>query len=349
MENLFNYSFEHLKAMLIDLNQKPYRTKQLFSWIYQRKIYDFDAMSDISKEFRQQLKQQFTLSLPSIKQQQASNDGTIKYLLTLEDQNVIETVLMRYNYGNVVCVTSQIGCNMGCGFCASGLLKKVRNLLTSEMVGQLLVVQNELDKQGQGQRVTHVVIMGIGEPFDNYDNVMDFIKICNHPHGLAIGARHITASTCGLPDKIRQYADESLQINLAISLHAPNNMIRSQLMRINNVYPIEQILDAVGYYIKKTKRRVTFEYILIKDVNDSVDHAKQLAQLIKGILAYVNLIPYNEVDEIDYHRSDDNRVQAFLKTLLNKGVTATVRKEFGSDIDAACGQLRAKHYDQKTR
>ena len=263
----------------------------------------------------------------------------------MKDNDKVETVLMRYNYGNVICVSSQVGCNMGCSFCASGLLKRKRNLTVEEMVGQVLVMNDLLALEGNNQRVTHVVVMGTGEPFDNYDNVMDFVRIINHPKALAIGARHITVSTCGLPDKIIKYANEGLQINLAISLHAPNNEIRSRIMPINRAYPLEKLIPAVKEYEKTAGRRVTFEYILLKDVNDKMEHADELARLIKGTLAYVNLIPYNPVNENGYQRS--NNVHAFLDRLTKNGVTATIRKEFGTDIDAACGQLRAKHQNNE--
>jgi len=304
-------------------------------------------MSDIAKPFRDILKERYTFSLPAIHVRQDSADGTVKLLLRLSDGPLIETVLMRYNYGQVVCVTSQVGCNMGCSFCASGLLRRQRNLTTAELLGQIIVVNNLLIDEGQGQRVTHIVVMGTGEPFDNYDNVMSFVKISNHPKAFAIGARHITVSTCGLPDRIRQYAHEGLQINLAISLHAPTQELRSKLMKINNAYPLEEVISATREYVKVAGRRVTFEYIMIEGMNDSLEHADQLAHLIKGILAYVNLIPYNEVMENGYRRSPDSQVKAFLDRLTRKGVTATIRKEFGSDIDAACGQLRAKHHEKE--
>ena len=290
-----------------------------------------------------EVKQKYCLDLPKIHTKQVSSDGTVKLLLEMNDGSKVETVLMRYSYGNVACVSSQVGCNMGCVFCASGLFKKTRNLTTAEMVGEILVLNQLLDDEEKGKHITHVVVMGTGEPFDNYENVMDFIRIINHPKALAIGARHITVSTCGLPDQIRRYAKEGLQINLAISLHAPNDEIRSKLMKINRSYPLDKLIPAVKEYENIAKRRVTFEYILLKGVNDSVQDADQLTKLIKGTLAYVNLIPYNPVIENEFQRSPHANVQAFLDRLIKNGVTATVRKEFGSDIDAACGQLRAKN------
>ena len=299
-------------------------------------------MSDVSKSFREVLNRDFCLVKPKIHKEQRSKDGTIKLLLELEDGDKVETVLMRYNYGNAVCVSSEVGCNMGCAFCASGLLKKKRELLVSEMIGQVLVIDDILKAEGNNERVTHVVVMGTGEPFDNYENVMDFIRILNHPHGLAIGARHITVSTCGIVPKIYDYAKEGLQINLAISLHAPSDEIRKKIMPISFKYPMNELMEAVKYYEKNAGRRVTFEYILLNGINDSKEDAKKLAKLIKGTLAYVNLIPYNSVDENKYKRSDDKSVRDFMDTLIKCGVNATIRREFGSDIDAACGQLRAK-------
>ncbi len=348
MTNFYDLTYEELSDQMVALNQKKYRATQLFDCVYSRGVTNFESMSDVAKSFRDQLNATYDFRLPAIHVRQDSNDGTVKLLLKLDDGHLVETVLMRYNYGQVVCVSSQVGCNMGCSFCASGLLKRQRNLITSELLGQVLAVNQLLISEGQGQRVTHVVIMGTGEPFDNYTNVMRFIRILNHPKALAIGARHLTVSTCGLPDKIRQYAYEGLQINLAISLHAPNQELRSQLMKINQAFPLADVIDAVREYVKVAGRRVTFEYIMIDGVNDTLTHADQLAQLIKGILAYVNLIPYNEVMENGYKRSRDGRVNAFLDYLTRKGVTATIRKEFGADIDAACGQLRAKH-DEKSR
>lgn len=342
MINLYDYSLPKLEELVLSLGEKKFRATQLFKWIYKRNVSNFDEMSDISKTFREKLKSDFCLQKPKIFTIQKSKDGTVKLLVELEDGDKVETVLMRYNYGNVACVSSEVGCNMGCAFCASGLLKKKRELTVSEILGQVLVLNDILAEEGKGERISHVVVMGTGEPFDNYDNVMDFIRILNHPHGLEIGARHITVSTCGIVPKIYDYAKEGLQINLAISLHAPNDEIRHKIMPISRVYPLEDLMNAVKYYEKTAGRRVTFEYILLKGINDSKENAKELAKLIKGTLAYVNLIPYNEVNEMKYRRSDEKSVHEFLDTLMKNGVTATIRKEFGSDIDAACGQLRAK-------
>jgi 23S rRNA m2A2503 methyltransferase len=336
--NIYGLTLEQLEELMVQENQNKYRAKQLFSWIYEKNVTDFDLMSDISKKFIAILKEKYCLIKPTIFTKQVSSDGTIKLLLEMEDGAKVETVLMRYNYGQVACVSSQVGCNMGCSFCASGLLKRQRNLTTSEMVGEILVL-NDLIKE-ENLRVTHVVVMGTGEPFDNFDNVMNFIKIINNQKALAIGARHITVSTCGIPDKIRMYASSGLQINLAISLHAPNDELRSKLMPINKAYPLHELMEAIKYYNVTADRRITFEYILLKDVNDTMECADELASLIRPVFAYVNLIPYNEVNENGYHRS--TRAKEFMDRLMKKGVNVTIRKEFGTDIDAACGQLRAK-------
>ncbi|MCH5171961.1 MAG: 23S rRNA (adenine(2503)-C(2))-methyltransferase RlmN [Erysipelotrichales bacterium] len=341
MINLYGVELHKLEELMIGEEQKKFRATQLFTWIYEKKATGFDEMTDISLKFREVLKEKYCLIKPTIYTKQVSTDGTIKCLLNVKNDDKVETVIMRYNYGNVICISSQVGCNMACTFCASGLLKRKRNLDVEEMVGQVLVMNDLLSEENQ--RVTHVVVMGTGEPFDNYENVLDFVRIMNHPKAFAIGARHITVSTCGIPDKILRYANEGLQINLAISLHAPNDEIRSKIMPINRAYPLDKLMPAVREYERIAKRRVTFEYILLKDVNDRMEHAEELARLIKGTLAYVNLIPYNPVDEHGYKRS--NNVHAFLDKLTKLGVTATIRKEFGTDIDAACGQLRAKHVE----
>ena len=340
MINLYGQEITKLEKLLMDRGQKKFRATQLFTWIYEKKAKNFDEMSDVSKVFREELKRDFCLTLPTIYKKQVSKDGTIKLLLELEDGAKVETALMPYNYGNAICVTSQVGCNMGCVFCASGLLKKKRNLEVHEIVGQVLVMNQLLEEQGK--HVSHVVVMGTGEPFDNYDNVMDFIRIINHPKSLAIGARHISVSTCGLVPAIMKYAHEGLQTNLAISLHAPNDEIRNKLMPISKAYPLDKLMEAVKYYEQTAGRRVTFEYIMLDGINDSLECAKELVDLVKGTLAYVNLIPYNPVDEHSFKRSSDKNVHKFFSYLMQHGVNTTVRKEFGNDIDAACGQLRAK-------
>lgn len=344
MINLYGQEINKLTNLMIEEGQKPYRAIQLYTWIYEKRATSFDEMSDISIKFREVLKEKYCLDLPKIYLKQVSQDGTVKLLLELEDGMKVESVLMRYTYGCAVCVSSQVGCNMACSFCSSGILGKQRNLKPEEMVGQVLIMNNLLKEEGRGQHVTHVVVMGTGEPFDNYDNVMDFIRIINHQKGLAIGARHITVSTCGLIEGIKKYAREGLQTNLAISLHAPNNELRDQLMKVNKAYPLEVLMPAIKEYEEIAGRRVTYEYLLLEGINDTKEHAQELINLIKGTKGYVNLIPYNETNKNSaYHRSSGNRVHTFLDILTKGGVTATIRKEFGSDIDAACGQLKAKN------
>lgn len=324
------------------MGQSSYRGKQIFTWLYRKGAKSFDQMSDVSKDFREVLKENFSFSLPTVDIKQESEDGTIKCLMKLSDGEKVETVLMHYDYGYSVCVSSQVGCNMSCAFCASGLLKKKRNLTPDEMLGQVLYFDNLLREKGE--HVTHTVIMGTGEPFDNYDNVMTFIRILNDPFALDIGARHISVSTCGVVPSILKFGKEGLQVNLAISLHASYNELRNKLMPINIAYPLEQLIPAIVQYGKDSNgRRVTFEYIMIKGVNDSLDDAKRLYKLIMPTFGYVNLIPYNPVMENGFERSDNKDVKAFHKYLLSKKVKSTIRKEFGADIDAACGQLRAKH------
>ncbi|WP_279155316.1 23S rRNA (adenine(2503)-C(2))-methyltransferase RlmN [Thomasclavelia cocleata] len=337
MKNIYDYSLEQLTEYFALIKQKPFRAKQVFSWLYQKDAQSFEDMSDLSKDLRNQLNEEFTLDVLKIKEKQVSRDGTIKYLFELLDGSLIESVLMIHDYGRSLCVTSQVGCNMKCTFCASGLLNRQRNLTAGEIVAQIIKVQEDIK-----QRISHVVVMGTGEPFDNYDNVMNFVRIINYPHGLAIGARHITISTCGLIDGINKYSEEGIQTNLAISLHAPNDEIRNELMPINKVYPMDDLREAVSNYINKTNRRVTFEYILLKDINDDIIYARQLAHYLRGLNAYVNLIPYNSVDEHGYQPSSKEQAEIFKSELLRLHINVTMRKEHGRDIDGACGQLRAK-------
>lgn len=338
MESIYGYTEEMLKEYLVSKGEKPFRASQIIEWLYRHKIESFDEMTNVKKSFIEELKKDFTLDKLELVTSQKSFDGTQKFLFRLSDGNLIETVLMNHDYGYSVCVTTEVGCNMGCMFCASGMKKKLRNLEASEIVLQVLTVSKLSDV-----RVSHVVVMGIGEPFDNYDNVIKFIKILNYPLGLEIGARHITVSTCGLVEKIREYSDFDLQVNLAISLHAPNNDIRNQIMPINRAYPIEELIEAIKYYIEKTNRRVTIEYILIKDLNDTKECANELADLLHGLNVYVNLIPYNEVKEKPFKRSSKDSMVAFFDVLKKRRINVQLRKEQGGDIDAACGQLRSKH------
>lgn len=342
MNSIYSYSLEELTKIMLAMGQSAYRGKQIFSWLYKKRVKSFDEMNDISLSFREELKKNFDFFLPAIDVMEKSKDGTIKCLFKLRDGERVEGVLMHYVYGYSVCVSSQVGCNMSCAFCASGLLKKKRNLTPDEMLGQVLAFDEILRKDGN--HVTHCVVMGTGEPFDNYDNVLSFIRILNSPFALDIGARHITVSTCGVVPSILRFGKEGLQVNLAISLHAPTNELRDKLMPINKAYPLEKLIPAIIQYGNDSNgRRVTFEYILIKGVNDSIEDAKKLERLIRPTFGYVNLIPYNPVVENGYERADDESVTLFHNYLLSKKVKSTIRKEFGSDIDAACGQLRAKY------
>ena len=334
-------TLEQLTQWCVQNNEKPFRAKQIFKWLYQKRVDSFYEMSDISKATQQKLDEAFELRTLRKHLKQVSKDKTEKYLFQTSDGFYIESVLMTQDYGLSICVTSQIGCNMGCRFCASGLLKKKRNLRTSEIVEQVLQVQNEHE-----ERISNIVVMGIGEPFDNYENVMDFVSIVNHDLGLGIGARKITISTCGLADRIKDFADAQTQVNLAISLHAPNDQLRSDIMPINQAYPLDDLFESLRYYLQKNNRRLTFEYILLKGINDTKEHAYQLVDLIKGMNAYVNLIPYNPVSEHGYQPSDLKTSLAFYDILMKNKIQCTLRKEQGQDIDAACGQLRAKHEER---
>ena len=342
MQSIYNLSKEDLEKYFIGIGDKGYRATQIIEWLYRFEVRSFREMTNQKKSIIAQLESDFDLDLLTLKERQISSDGTEKFLFELKDGHFIETVLMNHVYGNSLCVTTQVGCNMGCVFCASGMYKKVRNLETSEIVLQLMTVQKII-----GKKITHVVIMGIGEPFDNYDNVMKFMKIINQPKGLEIGARHISVSTCGLVPKINEFSNEPMQSNLAISLHAPTNEVRDQIMPINKAYPLEVLIPALKDYINKTNRRVTLEYILLKDLNDTVECANKLASLIRGMNVYVNLIPYNEVKEKPYKRSTANQMKAFFDALKKRGINVTLRQEQGHDIDAACGQLRSKKMNNK--
>ena len=336
MSNIYGFTLEKLEEFFIENGSKKFHALQLFNWLYEKRVEDFDSMSNISNDMKEKLKESFSINKLEIVDVQEDVD-VCKYLFKLSDGEHIEAVLMRHDYGNSICVSSQVGCNMGCKFCESGRRKKVRNLETYEMVLQLLMIEKLL-----GERISHVVVMGIGEPFDNYDNLIDFFKIINHPKGLAIGARHITVSTCGIVPKILEFSDFPLQINLAISLHAPNDDIRNRIMPINKAYPIKEVIDAIKIYLKKTNRRVTFEYILLKDINDSLECALELVKLVKDINCYINLIPYNETKINDFKRTNTIQIMRFYDILKKNNINVTIRKEFGSKISAACGQLRSK-------
>jgi len=346
-ESIYSLQPYQLEEWLTENGEKPFRATQIFDWLYNKRVKTFEEMSNLSKGLRDKLTANFALTTLSTIIKQESKDGTIKFLFQLQDGYSIETVLMRHEYGNSVCVTTQVGCRIGCTFCASTLGGLKRHLLAGEIVEQVVKVQQTLDEVGE--RVSHIVIMGIGEPFDNYDAMMNFLKVINHEKGLNIGARHITVSTSGIVPKIYQFADEQLQINFAVSLHAPNQEARQKLMPIARAYKLDELMEAVRYYTKKTGRRVSFEYGLMSGENDSVEIAEELSALIKGIKRHVNLIPVNYVPERDYVRTSRSQIFAFEKTLKKNGINVTIRREQGSDIAAACGQLRAQERSEETR
>jgi 23S rRNA (adenine2503-C2)-methyltransferase len=345
--SIYSLQLHEFKEWLSANGEKPFRAEQIFDWLYKKRITSFEEMNNLSKSLRDKLSENFVLTTLKTAIKQTSSDGTIKFLFELHDGYSIETVLMRHDYGNSVCVTTQVGCRIGCTFCASTLGGLKRHLEAGEIVSQVVTVQQALDESDE--RVSSVVIMGIGEPFDNYDNMMSFLKIINHDKGLNIGARHITVSTSGIVPKIYQFADEDMQINFAISLHAPNTEMRSRLMPINRAYKLDDLMKSVRYYIDKTGRRISFEYGLFGGVNDSVEHAEELADLLKGLKCHVNLIPVNYVPERNYVRTPKDKIFAFEKALKNRGINVTIRREQGHDIDAACGQLRAKERKEETR
>ncbi len=338
MKNIKDYDLEELKNELKQMGEKQFRAEQIFKWLYQDKVKEFDEMTNLSLELREKLKENYTMCNYKILRKQKSKDGTIKYLFDVLDGNAIETVLMSYHHGYSLCVSSQIGCKMGCKFCASTGIKFIRNLTSGEIVEQVLAVE-----QDENIRISNIVFMGIGEPLDNYDNVVNAIHIINNQKGLSIGARHISISTSGLVPKIYQLAEENIQCTLSISLHATNNEKRSSMMPVNNSYPIEELLQACKDYIKKTNRRISFEYALAKDNNDNLDDAKELVKLLKGVLCHVNLIPINKIENGQFDKSSNENIMKFRDFLNDHGIVATIRRELGSDIDAACGQLRRKN------
>lgn len=341
--NIYDLDANQLKAKLIEIGIKPFVSKQIFNWLYQNLCSSFFEMQNISKKNQELLDANFSIKpLDQILYQHDKEDDTYKFLYALEDDNKIETVVMTFNYGVSICVTTQVGCNMGCTFCASGLLKKVRNLTAGEIVSQLVNAQRFINNKNQ-KRISHLVVMGIGEPFDNFKNLITALNIFKDPNGFGLGPRNMTVSTCGIISKFKDFALLQPKVNLAISLHAPNDKIRSEIMPINKAVSIDKLLAASREYLKLTNRRLTFEYILIDKINDSVANAEELAQKLKGLLCYVNLIPYNPVFENGYSRSSNERIKAFYTTLKKLKIQCTVRLERGSKIDAACGQLRAKH------
>ena len=338
MKNIKDYDLDELKEEFLKLGEKAYRAEQVFKWIYVEEVTSFDDMTNISKELREKLKEVFSFHNFKILKKQQSVDGTKKYLFDILDDNAIESVLMEYHHGKTICVSSQVGCKMGCKFCASTGIKFARNLTAGEIVEQILAVQRD-----EQTRISNIVFMGIGEPLDNFDNVMKAIKILNNPKGLNIGARHISISTSGLVPQIYELADRNLQCTLSISLHATNDKKRSEMMPVNNAYNIEELMKACRYYISKTNKRISFEYALAKDNNDNLKDADELAKLLKGMLCHVNLIPINKIENGEFTKSTNENIIKFRDYLNSKGIVATIRRELGSDIDAACGQLRRKN------
>ena len=336
MKNIYGLTIEELEKVFIDLGSKKFHADQMFSWLYEKDIDSYDEITNIKKELLAEISKVYSIEKLKIVRVERDVDVS-KYLFELADGEHIEAVLMRHDYGNSVCVSSEVGCNMGCRFCESGRRKKVRNLETYEMVLQILQISRDL-----GERVSHVVVMGIGEPFDNYDNVINFLKIINHPKGLAIGARHITVSTCGLVPKIEEFSKLDLQFNLAVSLHGPTNEVRDQIMPINKAYPIEELMGALKKYYNRTNRRITFEYVMLDGINDTVECANNLSELVKDLNCYVNLIPYNETHNIKFKRSSTIQIMRFYDILKKNKISVTIRREFGGNISAACGQLRSK-------
>lgn len=336
MYDIRDLSLKEIEEFIVSLGEPKFRAKQIFKWI-NNGIEDFDEMTDIPKKLRDKLKENFIIKNIFIEAKQESSDGTVKYLLRLKDGNLIEAVLMRYSYGNSVCISTQAGCNMGCSFCASTIGGKIRDLSPGEMLGEVLAISKD-----QNIRISNIVLMGTGEPLDNFDNVLKFLELINSKEGLNIGMRHITLSTCGLVPEIKRLADLRLQLTLAISLHAPNNDKRKKIMPIANRYSMNELLEACRYYVEKTNRRITFEYALIKDINDSIEDAKELSKRLEGLLCHVNLIPVNPVSERNFERPDRKRIENFRDILESHGINTTIRRELGNDIDAACGQLRRR-------
>lgn len=335
MNNILDYTLADLERYFTDIDEKKYVASQLFDWIYKKNIYDFSKMTNLSNNLRDKLSKDFTINLPIAKKILKSK-GTIKYLFELSDGNLIESVIMEHGYGISACISTQIGCNMGCSFCQSGKTKKIRNLQVSELVAQIMFIESNL-----GKKISSIVLMGIGEPFDNYENVMKFVYIINDKNGLNIGARRITISTAGIPKFIKKYALEDIKANLAISLHAPNDTLRSNLMNINKAFSIKEIMSAIKFYLEKTHRRVCIQYIMLDNINDSKKCAIELAELLSGLNVYVNLIAYNKTSYSAFRPSSGKNIERFMNILKLKGIDTCVRVKFGSDINASCGQLKA--------
>ncbi|MBR4178723.1 MAG: 23S rRNA (adenine(2503)-C(2))-methyltransferase RlmN [Bacilli bacterium] len=333
--NIYEYTLKELENYLVENGFKKYNATQIIEWMYEKKVYDFNKMTNLSKKLISFLNENIVIEDLKVIEVEKSKLAN-KYLLKLKDNNKIECVLMNHDYGYSLCVSSQVGCNMGCAFCESGRLKKVRDLTLGEIVGEVICVSKY-----ENIRIDSIVVMGIGEPFDNFNNIKRFIEVVTNNKMINIGQRHLTISTCGLVPKIYEFADLETGVNLAISLHAPNNEIRDKIMKVNHAYKIEKVMEALDYYISKTNRRVTIEYIMLEGINDSDKCAKELASLVKGKLMYVNLIPYNETSNFDLKRSNDFKIKSFYDILKSNNVNVTIRKEMGGNLSAACGQLRA--------
>ena len=340
--NLKSLTQQELAYILKELGQPGFRAKQVYTWLH-KGVRSYDEMTNLPKNLRDVLAEKYPINAPKVvRKQESQRDGTIKYLWELSDGNCVETVLMRYHYGNTVCISTEVGCRMGCAFCASTIGGLVRRLEPFEMLDEVLFTQID-----SGLPVSHIVLMGIGEPLDNFDNVMRFLELVNSPDGMNISMRHISLSTCGLVPKIDALAKRKLQISLAISLHGPNNEIRNQIMPVNKAYPIDELLDACRRYYAATSRRIHFEYAMIDGVNDSEENAKELLRRLKGLPAHINMIPLNHVEESPLKPSSKAAIARFQKILEDGGVTATIRRTLGGDIDASCGQLRRKHINGK--
>ncbi|MEO3947533.1 23S rRNA (adenine(2503)-C(2))-methyltransferase RlmN [Gorillibacterium sp. CAU 1737] len=346
---IYDLTYEDWQAWTKENGEPGFRAGQIFDWLYVKRVSRFEEMTNLSKSLRDKLADQFQFVALNEIAKQASQDGTVKFLFELQDKNAIETVIMKHEYGNSVCVTTQVGCRVGCTFCASTLGGLKRDLSPGEIIAQVVKAQQMLDETGE--RVSSIVVMGIGEPFENYDATMKFLRVMIHEKGLAIGQRHITVSTSGIAPNIIRFADEDTQINLALSIHAPNDALRSKLMPVNRRFPLAEVIEACKYYVEKTGRRITFEYALMGGVNDQKEHAEELAALLKEHvpLSHVNLIPVNHVHERKYTRTSRNDIFEFQRTLERGKINATIRREQGSDIAAACGQLRAKHMDSSAK
>lgn len=341
-KDLRSLTLEELQAEMAEIGEAKFRAKQIFRWMHVKYVSDFSEMTDLSENLRKKLDENYEIGrVRQVKKLVSKEDNTTKYLFELENNYIIESVFMRYSYGNTMCISTQAGCRMGCAFCASTIGGVEKSLSPSEMLAQIYEAEKDT-----GDKVNGVVLMGSGEPLDNYDNVIKFIKLINSKDGKNMGQRHITLSTCGLINKMYELADEDLQITLAVSLHAPNDGIRNTIMPVSKANPMDKLLEACRYYTDKTKRRITFEYSLIKGVNDSPQNAKELASKLKGMLCHVNLIPINDVKERDYVRSSNETIKTFEEILLSRGIETTVRRKLGSDIDAACGQLRKRYKDE---